>query len=204
MSDRRLVPLLLWCLLLTACSGLDFRRDNSPPVATGVSIDQRVSEKEALNWIASYRALASASSDDQRREYQAAQAAIGKDFSEANRIRLALALSLPSAPWRDDNKLMNLLDASPTLLKRSDSPLHQLLVLVFKQAQERQRLRDEQRKRESDLLEEQKRLREEQRRHEAELLEERRRNEDLQMKLDALRRIDQVIKQRKHGLENPP
>lgn len=204
MPDRRLVSLLLCCISLTACSSLDLRRDDSSLVATGVSIDQRVSEKEALNWIASYRALASASSDDQRREYQAAQAAIGKEFSEVNRIRLALALSLPGAPWRDDNKLTSLMEASPTLLKRSDSPLHQLLFLVFKQAQERQRLRDEQRKRESELLEEQKRLRDELRRHEAELLEERRRNEDLQMKLDALRRIDQVIKQRKHGLESAP
>jgi hypothetical protein len=189
---------------MTACSSLDIRRDNSPPVATGVSIDQQVSEKEALNWIASYRALSSASTDDQRREYQAAQAAIGREFSEANRIRLALALSLPGAPWRDDNKLISLLETPPNLLRRPDSPLHQLLFLVFKQTQDRQRLRDEQRKRENDLLEEQKRLRDEQRRHEAELLEERRRNEDLQMKLDALRRIDQVIKQRKHGLESAP
>jgi hypothetical protein len=189
---------------LTACSILDLRSDNSSPVATGVSIDQQVSEKEALNWIASYRTLASASSDDQRREYQAAQAAIGKEYSEGNRIRLALALSLPGVPWRDDGKLINLLETPPSLLRRPDSPLHQLLFLVFKQAQERQRLRDEQRKRESDLLDEQKRLRDEQRRHEAELLEERRRNEDLQMKLDALRRIDQVIKQRKHGLESAP
>ena len=204
MPDRRLVPLLLCCLLLTACSSLNLRRDDSPSAAAGVSLEQQVSEKEALNWIASYRALANASPDEQRREYQAAQAAIGKEFSETNRIRLALALSLPGAPWRDDNKLISLLEASPTLLKRADLPLQQVLFLVFKHAQERQRLRDEQRKRESELLDDQKRLRDELRRHEAELLEERRRNEDLQMKLDALRRIDQVIKQRKHGLESAP
>lgn len=191
-------------MLMTACAGLDTHHENSPPVATGTSIDQRLSEKEALSWIASYRALASASLDEQRREYQAAQAAIGKEYSEGNRIRLALALSLPNAPWRDDNKLINLLETPPGLLRRSDAPLHQLLFLITRQAQERQRLRDEQRKRENELLEDQKRLREELRRHEAELLEERRRNEDLQMKLDALRRIDQVIKQRKHGLENAP
>lgn len=204
MFERRLVPVLLYCILLTACSSLDVRRDNSVLTPTDTSIDRRASESEALNWIASYRALASASSDEQRREYQAAQAAIGKEYSESNRIRLALALSLPGAPWRDDNRLISVLDIPPNLLKRSDSPLHQLLFMVFKQAQERQRLREEQRKREADLLEEQKRLRDEQRRHETELLEERRRNEDLQMKLDALRRIDQVIKQRKHGLESTP
>lgn len=204
MFERRLIPALLYCILLTACSSLDVRRDNSTLTPTNTSIDRRASESEALNWIARYRALASASPEEQRREYQAAQAAIGKEYSESNRIRLALALSLPGAPWRDDNRLISVLDIPPNLLKRSDSPLHQLLFMVFKQAQERQRLREEQRKREADLLEEQKRLRDEQRRHETELLEERRRNEDLQMKLDALRRIDQVIKQRKHGLESTP
>ena len=204
MCERRLISVLLCCILLSACTNLDLRRDNSPLTASDSSTDQQLSEKAALNWIASYRTLASASPDEQRREYQAAQAAISKEYSEGNRIRLALALSLPNAPWRDDNKLINLLETPPGLLRRSDAPLHQLLFLITRQAQERQRLRDEQRKRENELLEEQKRLRDEQRRHEAELLEERRRNEDLQMKLDALRRIDQVIKQRKHGLENAP
>jgi hypothetical protein len=47
-------------------------------------------------------------------------------------------------------------------------------------------------------------LREEQKRHEAELLEGQRRNDELQMKLDALRRIDQDLKLRKHGLESIP
>jgi len=100
---------------------------------------------------------------------------------------------------------MSTLEATPSLFKLSDDPLHQLVFVLYKQAQERQRLRDEQRKRETDLLDEQKqRLHDEQRRHEAELLGEQRQNEELQMKLDALRRIDQDIKQRKHGLENTP
>ena len=76
--------------------------------------------------------------------------------------------------------------------------------MLYKQAQERQRLRDEQHKHENELLEELKRLRDEQKRHETELLEAQHRNDELQMKLDALRRIDQDLKQRKHSLESIP
>jgi hypothetical protein len=157
-------------------------------------------ESDVLSWLAAYRTLSNASVDEQRKEYQAAQAALNKESSDSNRLRLALALSLPGVPWRDDNKLMATLEAPPSLFKLLDPPLHQLAFVLYKQAQERQRLRDEQHKHENEWLDEQKRLRDEQKRHEAELIEARRQTEELQMKLDALRRIDQDIKQRKHGL----
>jgi len=206
MFERKTIVLLLCCGLLSACAIFDGARNTSSPVPFETP-RPRLSdqESEVLSWLAAYRMLANASLDEQRKVYQGAQAALAKNNSDSNRLRLALALSLPGVPWRDDNKLMSTLEATPSLFKLSDDPLHQLVFVLYKQAQERQRLRDEQRKRETDLLDEQKqRLHDEQRRHEAELLGEQRQNEELQMKLDALRRIDQDIKQRKHGLENTP
>lgn len=206
---RNIKPVIICCVfsLLSACSGLENKRGaNLPPVMVVSQQAARPSdtEREALTWLAAYRTQSSASAEEQRREYQAAQAAVGKEFSDSNRLRLAVALSLPGAPWRDDNMLMKVLDTPPSLLKQPDSSINQLAFLLYKQAQERQRLREEPRKRESDLLDEQKRLREEQKRRDAELIEAQRRNDELQMKLDALRRIDQEIKHRKNGLDNTP
>jgi hypothetical protein len=206
MLERQTIAALLCIGLISGCSSPgekrnpDFRFASESPTA----IWSKNPESEALAWLAAYRALSNAALDEQRKEYQAAQAAASKDGSDSNRLRLALALSLPGVPWRDDSKLITTLESPTSLFKLPDSPLHQLVFMLYKQAQERQRLRDEQRKHESELLEDLKRLRDEQKRHEAELLEGQRRNDELQMKLDALRRIDQDLKQRKHGLESIP
>lgn len=206
MLERQTIAALLCIGLISGCSSPgekrnpDFRFASESPTA----IWSKNPESEALVWLATYRALSNAALDEQRKEYQAAQAAASKDGSDSNRLRLALALSLPGVPWRDDSKLITTLESPTSLFKLPDSPLHQLVFMLYKQAQERQRLRDEQRKHESELLEDLKRLRDEQKRHEAELLEGQRRNDELQMKLDALRRIDQDLKQRKHGLESIP
>jgi hypothetical protein len=206
MLERQTIAALICIGLISGCSSPgekrnpDFRFASESPTA----IWSKNPESEALVWLATYRALSNAALDEQRKEYQAAQAAASKDGSDINRLRLALALSLPGVPWRDDNKLINTLESPTSLFKLPDSPLHQLVFMLYKQAQERQRLREEQRKHENELLEDLKRLREEQKRHEAELLEGQRRNDELQMKLDALRRIDQDLKLRKHGLESIP
>lgn len=205
LDAKKVVTVLVCCSLLSACAALDERRVSNPLAVDGTSRTRWFgTEREALAWLASYRVLANAPLEEQRRQHLAAQAAANKENTDSNRLRLALTLSLPGVPWRDDNKLITTLEAPPSLFKLPDSSLHQLVFVLYKQAQERQRLRDDQRKRENELLEEQKRLRDEQKRHEAELLDEQRRNEELQMKLDALRRIDQDIKHRKHGLESTP
>ena len=205
MLERQTITALLCCGLLSACTLLAERRTTIPlePVQIQAS-SLPGSENEALAWLTAYRVLANAPLDEQRKEYLAAQAAASKDGSDNNRLRLALALSLPGVPWRDDNKLIATLESPTSLFKLPDSPLHQLVFVLYKQAQERQRLRDEQHKHENELLEELKRLRDEQKRHETELLEAQHRNDELQMKLDALRRIDQDLKQRKHSLESIP
>lgn len=203
LESRRTVATLLCCAIVSACTPLEGKRNSSAPAVATVPALQS-SQNEALEWLAAYRVLSNMPADEQRREYLAAQAAASREFSDRNRLRLALALSLPGVPWRDDNKLMATLETPPSLFKLPNSSLHQLVFILYKQAQERQRLRDEQRRRENELLEEQKRLRDEQRRHESELLETQRQNDELQLKLDALRRIDQDIKHRQHGLEGTP
>lgn len=203
LEGKKLAAVLLCCSLLPGCAVLEGKR--SPNVGNEASMPKSSGpESDTLAWLAAYRVLSNTSVDEQRKEYLAAQAAASKDYSDGNRLRLALALSLPGVPWRDDNKLMATLEAPPSLFRLPYSPLHQLVFVLYKQAQERQNIRDELRRRENELLEEQKRLRDEQKQNDAELLEERRQNEELQMKLDALRRIDQDIKHRKQGLESTP
>jgi len=205
MFEPKTVTIVLCCGILSACVLLESKPDTCPPAPLTATTPRLSSgESEALAWLSAYRVLANAPLDEQRKEYLAAQAALSKESNDSNRLRLALALSLPGVPWRDDNKLMATLDTPSSLLKLPDSPLHQLIFVIYKQAQERQRLREEQRKHENELLEEQKHLREEQKRHEAELIEAQRQNEELQTKLDALRRIDQDLKHRKHSLETTP
>lgn len=188
MLERKTIALLLCAGVIAGCSALKEKQNPvlQPPIEDPATIWQKNQENEVLALIATYRALSSASLEKQRTEYQAAQSALAKAGSENNRLRLALALSLPGIPWRDDNKLMNTLESPSSLLKATDSPLNQLAFMLYKQAQERLRLRDELRRRDAELFEEQ------------------RRSEELQMKLDALRRIDQDLKHRNNSVESLP
>jgi hypothetical protein len=119
---------------------------------------------------------------EQNREFLAAQAAYTKDANQTNRLRLALALSLPQAPWRDDARVVALLAdemdtrSRPTLRRQASQ-------LLFRLIMERQRLVKEEQRRVETAQQELKRL-------EGSVHDERRKAEDLQQKLDALREID--------------
>ena len=188
MLERKTIAILLCAGIIAGCSVLEKKQSSvlHPPIEDPATTWRENQESEVLAWIAAYRTLSSASLEKQRTEYQAAQTALAKAGSESNRLRLALVLSLPGIPWRDDNKLMNTLESPSSLLKATDSPLNQLAFMLYKQAQERLRLRDEQRRRDAELFEEQ------------------RRSEELQMKLEALRRIDQDLKHRNSSPESLP
>jgi len=146
LEGKKLAAVLLCCSLLPGCAVFEGKR--SPNVGNEASMPRSSSgpESDTLAWLAAYRVLSNTSVDEQHKEYLAAQAAASKDYSDGNRLRLALALSLPGVPWRDDNKLMATLEAPPSLFRLPYSPLHQLVFVLYKQAQERQRLRDDQRK----------------------------------------------------------
>jgi len=142
-------------------------------------VDDTRGASDTLAW---FDRVAGLPVDEQRREFTAVQSAFEKTASDSNRLRLALALSLPQAPWRDDARVISLLaewatDTKPTLTRQVAQLLYRLTV-------ERQRLlKDEQRRSEGLQQGEQKRT-------EALLHDERRKVEELQQKLDALREID--------------
>ncbi|MDD5247585.1 MAG: hypothetical protein PHY45_01280 [Rhodocyclaceae bacterium] len=134
--------------------------------------------REALDQLEYFERLSGLPVEQQNVEYGAAKAAFEREPSDANRLRLALALSLPQTPWHDDAKVVLLLAAFEPSRKASGGPLRELAALVEQGAVERMRLRDEHRRREAAWRDEQHRI------------------EELQQKLEALRAIDREMRQR--------
>lgn len=187
MLERGPVSILFCCVLVAACARFDEALSPPPaPAVVSTVMPPPPPDSELLSWLSAYQTLANAPPEEQRKAYLAAQAAFAKVPHDGNRLRLALALSLPALAWRDESRLLSLLEPARGQGKMPDSPRQQLAFLLYRQVQERQRLREELRRCENGLL------------------EELGRSEALQLKLEALRRIDQDIKQRKHPLESPP
>jgi hypothetical protein len=166
------------CLGLSACVILPETQPEAPATSPARAADGR----EVSQLLAWFERLASQPTEEQKREFTAAQAAFEQSPNESNRLRLVLALCLPQAPWRDDARVISMIaewstDTSPTLRRQVAQLLYRLTV-------ERQRLiKDEQRR--ADVSQQG-----ELRRTEALLHDERKKVEDLQQKLDALREID--------------
>lgn len=134
---------------------------------------------DALAALEYYERLAGMSVEQQGVEYAAAAGAYDVSPNEGNRLRLALALSVP--PWRDDVRVVALLASFEQQARNEETAsLRQLALLLRKAAAERLRLRDE--------------ARQDWRRREALLREEQRRNEELQQKLEALRAIERDMR----------
>jgi hypothetical protein len=177
MSRPHLIRLLIIAvaLALSACAAL-------PPAAGEGDIPGDAREAFAL--LDRYDRVASQSIDEQKREYAAAQAAYDTKASDNARLRLALALSLPQAPWRDDARVIALTaewtnDGRPSLRREVAQLLYRLTV-------ERQRqVKEEQRRVDAAQQAEQKRT-------DGLLHDEHKKVEDLQQKLDALREIDRT------------
>lgn len=77
--------------------------------------------------------------EELRREYQAVSQAYGRDRSELGRLRLALLMCQPSVSWRDDAKLLSLLEGALNRSMPLESPRRQFIVLLHKLVAERQR-----------------------------------------------------------------
>ena len=162
---------LVAALLLGGCGSLT---PHAPldDVATLLAYNQRLSRLPA---------------DQQRQEYLAAQQAFAGEASEMNRLRLALALCLPNATWRDDARLAKLLEESSSLNAAEGSAMRQLALLLYQEVGER---RQEEQRLEASL-------RDERRRHEAQQREDKRRIDELQSKLDALMEIEREFSRRR-------
>jgi hypothetical protein len=118
--------------------------------------------REVAELLEYYEKLNGMAADEQRREYTAAQSAFERQSGDQQRLRLALAMLVPRAPWRDDARVLQLLAGLEPVSVDRASPRHELALLLQKLVSERQRL----------------------------LRDEHKKTEDLQQKLDALRAID--------------
>lgn len=98
---------------------------------------QENSEISAL--LAYYQGLLDLPAEDLRREYQHTSQSFARDHGELARLRLAMLLNVPGAAWRDDAKLVGLLEGSASRKAPPDSPRRQLVVFMLKQAAERLR-----------------------------------------------------------------
>jgi hypothetical protein len=139
----------------------------APPVSTEA--------REVLELLRYYERLNFMSIEEQRQELTAAQAAFDQQSGEFQRLRLALVLALPKAPWRDDSRLLLILNSfEPPNDKVSER--RELALLIQKLVLERQRIQREER---------------------ALLRDERKKVDELQQKIEALRSIDRDIRPRK-------
>jgi hypothetical protein len=134
--------------------------------------------------------------DALREAYHAAAQEMERRPDDLSRMRLALALSIPRAPWRDDARLLSLLaDIDPGATGSGRRAIAQLIRSLML---EQQRLLAEERQRLAADL--QKAVREEHQRMVSErqrlVREEQRRAEEIQAKLDALLKIDRQMRQK--------
>ena len=115
----------------------------APPIAQPPVSEE---EQQALALLADLQRYVSDSSDDLRRELAGANAALARTRTDANRIRLAMLLTLPAAGPPDDARALSLLE--PLVGKTgTSSPLKQIASLLYAQIVERARIvREEQRR----------------------------------------------------------
>ena len=164
MSAVRILPVLLAILMLTACAGISPQADEAQEVAGMLAGQER---------------LAAARMDEQRREFNSAQAEHDRAATDTTRLKLALMMLLPRAPWRDDARALSLLGAIEATPGGQPSARHDLAQTLSRMLRAQ---RDEQRK--GDSLSQQ-------------LREERRRLEEAQQKIDSLRAIDRESRMRR-------
>lgn len=164
MSAVRILPVLLAILMLTACAGISPQADEAQEVAGMLAGQER---------------LAAARMDEQRREFNSAQAEHDRAATDTTRLKLALMMLLPRAPWRDDARALSLLGAIEPAPGGQPSARHDLAQTLSRMLRAQ---RDEQRK--GDSLSQQ-------------LREERRKLEEAQQKIDSLRAIDRESRMRR-------
>jgi hypothetical protein len=95
-------------------------------------------EQQAIALLADLQRYAGESSDDLRRELAAANQAVNRARTDANRIRLAVLMTLPAAGPPDDVRALALLE-SVIGKSAGTSPVKQLAVVLYLQVAERTR-----------------------------------------------------------------
>lgn len=163
---------LLAALLLAGCA----TPPAPPPTPVEAPAEKSAAAKEGdevVALLAYYQRLVGMPADDLKREYQAANQAYARSRDELARLRLALLMSVPGAPWRDEARLLALLEGVGSRLPAGESPRRHLATLLARLA--------------ADQARETKRL-------EALVKEEQRRADELQQKLDAMLKIEENLR----------
>jgi hypothetical protein len=102
-------------------------------------------EEQALALLVDLQRYAVESGEELKRELAAANQAMNRARNDANRIRLAMLLTLASAGSPDDPRALSLLE--PLVGKTSASPLKQIATVLYVQIVERTRsVKEEQKK----------------------------------------------------------
>jgi len=115
-----------------------------PPLPAAPPVNEE--EQQALALLVDLQRYAVEAGEDLRRELAAANLALTRSRSDANRMRLAMLLTLPTAGPPDDARALSLLEP---IVGRSGnaSPMKQIASLLYAQITERARsVREEQRK----------------------------------------------------------
>jgi hypothetical protein len=115
----------------------------APPAAPPPVVNEE--EQQAIALLADLQRYASESADDLRRELVAANQAVNRARTDANRIRLAVLMTLPTAGPPDDARALALLE-SVFGKSAGASPVKQLAVVLYLQIVERTRGVAEERK----------------------------------------------------------
>lgn len=120
----------------------------SPPETQVIAAPVNEEEQQALALLTDLQRYAAENGDDLRRELASMNQAVTRTRSDANRIRLAMLLTLPAAGPPDDARALALLDSVPSKGPgAASSPLKQIAVILSAQISERTRsVREEQKK----------------------------------------------------------
>jgi hypothetical protein len=114
----------------------------APPAAPPINED----EQQTLSLLADLQRYAGAAADELRRELAAANQTNSRARTDANRIRLAVLLTMPAAGPTDDGRALALLE-SVSGKAGGASPLKQLALVLYGQVAERMRNVGEEKKR---------------------------------------------------------
>lgn len=127
---------------------------SAPPASSQVATAQPTltspvneEDQQALALLADLQRYASDPADDLRRELVGANAALARTRSDANRIRVAMLLTLPAAGPPDDVRALTLLEPLVVRGSSTSTPLKQIASVIYAQIVERTRsLREEQKR----------------------------------------------------------
>mgnify|MGYP003546610629 FL=1 len=94
---------------------------------------------EVAALLAYYQGLLAMTAEELKSEYQGISQTYARDRSELGRLRLALLMCVPGTEWRDDARLLTLLDGAVSRKTPPDSPRRRFAILLQKLVMERQR-----------------------------------------------------------------